>query len=117
MSFHSTCRKLGVVPCIMFERMVESPGFDVISYGLSALNPLALPAPPSHTGGVEHDLDKKETRPDAKTKPASPDRPHMILIIILVLLVYLQMVDMDYTEMVCDKTPTIPMDVSCQLTA
>lgn len=56
MSVHNTYSKIGVVSYIVYERMVESPGFDVVSYGLSALNPSTLPAPPSYTDGVEHDI-------------------------------------------------------------
>ena len=48
MIFHSTCRKLEVAPGAMFERMVESPGFDPISYGLSVVCPKALPPPPEY---------------------------------------------------------------------
>ena len=42
----NACRKLNVIPSETFGRMVESPGFDFMSYGLSVLNPKALPAPP-----------------------------------------------------------------------
>ena len=123
MSFHSTCRKLGVVPRIMFERMVESPGFDMVSYGLSALNPPALPAPPS-TGGVEHGSDREEipaglpAGPDIRsgrgTESAPPGRPHRIPATIIILAAFIQPACPDWTgQSAHAKTPAaIPaMDI------
>lgn len=117
MSFHSTCRKLGVVPRIMFERMAESPGFDVVSYGLSALNPPALPAPPS-TGGVEHGSDREEipaglpAGPDIRsgrgTESAPPGRPHRIPATVIILAAFIQPACPDWTgQSAHAKTPAV----------
>lgn len=51
----STCNKMRVVPMHMFEMVVTMPGFDVISYGPSVLNPKALPAPPGYVAGLSLD--------------------------------------------------------------
>ena len=64
----------------MFERMFESPGFDFMSYGLSALNPKALPAPPSDEV-VELGGECKETAVTPQSKdtaelPSEPNRNH-----------------------------------------
>lgn len=114
MSFHSTCRKLGVVPRIMFERMFESPGFDMVSYGLSALNPPALPAPPS-TGGVEHDSGREETPAGLPTGPdirsgrgAAAGRPHRIPATIIILAACFQPAGPDWADLARIKTPAIP---------
>lgn len=105
MSFHSTCRKLGVVPRLMFERVAESPGFDVVSYGLSALNPPALPAPPARTGGVEHDSGREgvpaglPAGPDIWNDHEAPaDRSHQIPPIIIILAAFVQPTGPDWTD-------------------
>lgn len=62
-SFISTCKKMRVVPMHMFNKVVTQSGFDVVSYGLSVLNPKALPVPPKHIG-VETELECP-IKPDA----------------------------------------------------
>ena len=75
MSFHSTCRKLNVIPSEMFERMIESPGFDFVSYGLSVLNPKALPAPAD--AGVERGCTAGTIQcQDATGSSSEPDPSH-----------------------------------------
>ena len=75
MSFHSTCRKLNVIPSEMFERMIESPGFDFMSYGLSVLNPKALPAPAD--AGVERGCTAGTIQcQDATGSSSEPDPSH-----------------------------------------
>ena len=53
MSFSKTCQKMNLVPSEMLECIIESPDFDVVSYGLSGLNPRALPAPSPDVAGVD----------------------------------------------------------------
>ena len=65
-SFISTCKKMRVIPMHMFNKVVTQPGFDVVSYGLSVLNPKALPAPPKHKVGVE-------TKSECPIKPDAGD--------------------------------------------
>ena len=72
MIFHSTCRKLNVIPSGMIERMIEPPGFDFMSCGLSVLDPKALPAPPD--AGVEPDCTAGTSQCKEATESASePD--------------------------------------------
>ena len=84
MSFHSTCRKLTVAPGMMFERMVESPGFDPISYGLSVVCPKALPPPPGYglpvpyAGSLPVPFDAAPERGGVENRGPTPDLPVLL---------------------------------------
>ena len=81
MSFHSTCRKLKVAPGMMFERMVESPGFDLISYELSVVCPKALPPTPGYdlpvpyAGSLPVPFDAAPERGGVENRGPPPDLP------------------------------------------